>query len=50
MKMAAIIIVLAIFGSILLGLISMATYFYHESKDDSEYWELFHDKEANNHE
>jgi hypothetical protein len=41
--MTAIIVLLAIVGSIALGLIAMAVWMYHDGHQDNEYWELFHD-------
>ena len=42
--MAAIILAIVIFGSIVLGMISIAVHLYHDGKKDSEYWELFKGK------
>lgn len=41
--MAAIIVLLVIFGSIVLGLASIAVHLYHDAKKDNEYWEVFHE-------
>jgi hypothetical protein len=40
--MAAIIVLLVIFGSMALGAASIAAHLYHDAKKDNEYYELFH--------
>jgi len=45
--MTAIIIVVAIVGAILVGLIVMTIWMYHDGHQDNEYWDLFHDKDHN---
>jgi len=42
--MTAIIVLLMIFASMALGAASVAVHLWHESKNDNEYWELFHEK------
>ncbi len=40
--MAAIIVLLVIFGSMALGAASIAMHIYHQTREENEYWELFH--------